>query len=123
MDIDGTICENTPNEESHLYADSLPYENAAECMQKLAAQGHTITYFTAREEKDREVNLLWLEKHGFPVHGLIMNKPRGGRYIWVDNHCPRGIGFWGGVGNVQVWNQTMFQIVNTAGLDADGVIY
>lgn len=87
IDVDGTICDDIPNEESHRYKDAIPFENAANYLQQLAEEGHTITYFTSREEKDREVTLAWLNTHNFPVHGLIMNKPRGGgkEYIWVDN--------------------------------------
>jgi hypothetical protein len=28
----------------------------------------------------------WLNKHGFKYHSLLMGKPRGGNYHWVDNH-------------------------------------
>lgn len=93
MDIDGTITDDIPNEESHRYADAVPFDGAAKALQALVSEGHSLTYFTSREEKDREVTMKWLEKHGFPCHGLIMNKPRGGNYAWIDNHLVRGIRF------------------------------
>jgi len=104
IDIDGTICEDLKNEESHRYPDAVPYENAAMYLTKLADDGHKITYFTSREEKDREATLLWLRRHGFPIHGLIMNKPRGGRYVWIDNLDPKTVCFRG-----QEWNEPIFQ--------------
>lgn len=109
MDIDGTICDDIPNEDSHRYPDAVPYENAARCLCKIVEMGHTMTYFTAREEKDRNTTLRWLAKHGFPEGVLIMNKPRGGRYVWVDNHGPRGVRFVG-----EVWSESMFETVLNA---------
>ena len=38
----------------------------------------------------------WLNKHGFKYHGLLMNKPRGGNYHWVDNHIVRATRYEGG---------------------------
>ena len=35
---------------------------------------------------DREVTEKWLNKHGFKFHGMVMGKPRGGNYHWIDNH-------------------------------------
>src|SRR6185437_3009011 len=95
LDLDGTICEDIPNEESHRYADAVPFEDAAKELHKLLLGGNTITYFTAREEKDRETTIKWLEKHGFPKGHLIMGKPRGGNYFWIDNHKVTGIRFYG----------------------------
>ncbi len=95
IDIDGTICEDIPNEESHRYPDALPYEKAAMSLHALVASGHKITYFTSRESKDRQVTLDWLKKHNFPIANLIMDKPRGGKYIWIDNLHVTGFRFSG----------------------------
>lgn len=100
IDLDGTVCEDIPNEENHRYPDAqvLKDDNgttAVEWVNGLHDQGHTITFFTAREEKDREVTLLWLQRHGFKFHGLIMGKPRGGNYVWVDNLPVIGVQFVG----------------------------
>jgi hypothetical protein len=98
VDIDGTICEDIPNEESERYPSAVPFKGAAENLQILA-QTNTICYFTAREEKDRQVTLDWLNKHGFPIHGLIMGKPRsdGQGYVWIDNHKVDGMRFQGDI--------------------------
>ena len=37
----------------------------------------------------------WLEKNGFKYHALLMNKPRGGNYHWIDNHIVRATRFEG----------------------------
>ncbi len=65
-------------------------------------EGHHITFFTAREEKDREVTIKWLDDNGFKYHGLIMNKPRclndEDVYCWIDNRKVMGVtykGVWG----------------------------
>ena len=28
----------------------------------------------------------WLKSNGFKYHSLLMGKPRGGNYHWIDNH-------------------------------------
>ncbi len=99
VDLDGTVCEDIPNEESHRFLDAVPYEGAAEKLRELITDGNTLTYFTAREEKDREVTIKWLRKHNFPEAHLIMNKPRGGEYVWIDNHKVRGIRYHSSINN------------------------
>ena len=37
----------------------------------------------------------WLKKHNFKYHGLLMNKPRGGNYHWIDNHIVKATRFNG----------------------------
>ena len=32
----------------------------------------------------------WFIKNGFRYNNLLMNKPRGGNYHWIDNHIVRG---------------------------------
>lgn len=98
IDIDGTICEDIKNEDSHLYATAAPIPGAAEQINKWHSEGHTITFFTAREEKDRLVTLMWLVKNGFHFTSLVMDKPRcidGEEYVWVDNRKVRAITFKG----------------------------
>ena len=55
IDIDGTVCEDIKNEDSHLYQYAKPYEDALEIISNWYDEGHVISFFTAREEKDREV--------------------------------------------------------------------
>ena len=85
-DIDGTICDDIKNEESHLYPTAKIIDGSLEQINKWFDEGNVITFFTAREEKDREITENWLKEHGFKYHGLLMGKPRGGNYHWIDNH-------------------------------------
>ena len=54
-----------------------------------------ITFFTSREEQHREVTEVWLKENGFKYHELLLGKPRGGNYHWVDNHIVRATRFDG----------------------------
>ena len=93
IDIDGTICEDIKNEDSHLYPNAEVYPEALKIINKWADEGHTITFFTAREEKDRVVTESWLIRHGFKYHGLVMDKPRcfdpNDEYVYIDNRTVR----------------------------------
>jgi uncharacterized HAD superfamily protein len=90
IDIDGTITDDVPNEEPERMATCLPYDGAQEILNGWYDNGHIITFFTSRSSKDhRAVTEAWLEKHGFKYHNLLMDKPRGGNYHWVDNHIVR----------------------------------
>ena len=85
IDIDGTICEDIPNEEWQRFSSAKRFDDALEILNKWHKEGHVITFFTAREEKHRPITEMWLHTNGFKFHGLIMNKPRGGNYHWIDN--------------------------------------
>tara|TARA_B100000575_G_scaffold291936_1_gene299002 strand:- start:1562 stop:1984 length:423 start_codon:yes stop_codon:yes gene_type:complete len=89
IDIDGTICDDIPNEEPERMKDANVYPQALETLNKWFDEGHIITFFTSRVEEHRNVTLEWLNKHGFKYHALLMNKPRGGNYHWIDNHIVR----------------------------------
>jgi uncharacterized HAD superfamily protein len=52
-------------------------------------EGHRICFFTARTEHHREITETWLSEKGFRYHTLLMGKPRGGNYHWIDNHVVR----------------------------------
>jgi len=101
IDIDGTVCDDIKNEDSHLYPTAAVYPDALETLNEWYDEGAHITFFTAREEKDREVTEEWLVTNGFKYHGLVMNKPRikeGQEYVWVDNRKVRAITYtdkWG----------------------------
>tara|TARA_R100000152_G_C6538543_1_gene17589 strand:- start:88 stop:453 length:366 start_codon:yes stop_codon:yes gene_type:complete len=85
IDIDGTICEDIPNEEWQRFSSAKRFDDALKIINKWYKEGHTITFFTAREEKHRAITEMWLHTNMFKFHGLIMNKPRGGNYHWIDN--------------------------------------
>lgn len=102
IDIDGTCCDDIMNEDSHLYPTAQVIEGSLEQINKWYDEGNHITFFTARQEKDREVTIKWLDDKEFKYHGLIMNKPRclddEDEYVWVDNRPVRGVtykGVWG----------------------------
>lgn len=98
VDIDGTICDDIKNEDSHLYPTANEYPNAKDTLNKWYDEGNQIHFFTARESKDREVTETWLKEHGFKYHGLIMDKPRikdGQEYMWIDNRKVRAVTYVG----------------------------
>ena len=95
IDIDGTICDDIPNEQPERMIDAKVYSDALVTLNKWFDQGHIITFFTSRVEEHREVTELWLNKNGFKYQALLMNKPRGGNYHWVDNHIVRATRFSG----------------------------
>lgn len=95
IDIDGTICDDIPNEEPERMVTCDPYPDALETLNKWYDENHIITFFTSRTEETREITETWLKKHGFKYHGLLMNKPRGGNYHWIDNHMVRATRFKG----------------------------
>ena len=89
IDIDGTITEDVPNEEPERMATCEPFPDALKTLNEWYDEGHIITFFTSRLEEHREVTETWLNKHGFKYHGMMMGKPRGGNYHWIDNHMVR----------------------------------
>ena len=89
IDIDGTICDDIPNEQPDRMSTANVYPEALEILNNWYNQGHIITFFTSRLESHRDVTEKWLKKHGFKYHGLLMGKPRGGNYHWIDNHMVR----------------------------------
>lgn len=95
IDIDGTVCDDIPNEEPERMVTCLPYPDALKIVNKWFDEGHIITFFTSRTEEHREVTEEWLKKHNFRYHGLLMNKPRGGNYHWIDNHIVKATRFKG----------------------------
>lgn len=95
IDIDGTICDDIPNEQPERMETAELYPEALVTLNKWYDEGHIITFFTSRTEEHRAVTEKWLNKHGFKYHGLLMGKPRGGNYHWVDNHMVRATRYEG----------------------------
>ena len=95
IDIDGTITDDVPNEEPERMSVVLPYAGSVETLNKWYDEGHVITFFTSRTEEVRDITEAWLDKHGFKYHGLLMGKPRGGNYHWIDNHIVKGTRYSG----------------------------
>tara|TARA_R110001632_G_scaffold202337_2_gene325358 strand:+ start:552 stop:986 length:435 start_codon:yes stop_codon:yes gene_type:complete len=95
IDIDGTITEDVPNEEPERMGTCEPFPDALKTLNKWHAEGHLICFFTSRTEDHRAVTTEWLNRHGFKFHSLLMGKPRGGNYHWVDNHLVRATRYKG----------------------------
>ena len=95
VDIDGTVCDDVPNEEPERMSTVLPYPDALEMVNKWYDEGHLITFFTSRTSDTRDITTEWLDRHGFKYHGLLMDKPRGGNYHWIDNHIVKATRYKG----------------------------
>ena len=95
IDIDGTICDDVPNEEPERMSTVLPYPDALKILNKWYDEGHVIFFFTSRTEEHRTITEGWLHKHGFKYHGILFGKPRGGNYHWIDNHIVKATRFRG----------------------------
>ena len=95
IDIDGTITEDIPNEEPERMLTCKPFADALETLNNWYNEGHIITFFTSRTEEHREYTERWLETHKFKYHALLMNKPRGGNYHWIDNHIVKATRYKG----------------------------
>ena len=95
IDIDGTVCDDIPNEQPERMVTAQVYPDALDILNKWFDEDHIITFFTSRTEAHREVTETWLKKEGFKYHGLLMGKPRGGNYHWIDNHMVRATRFKG----------------------------
>jgi uncharacterized HAD superfamily protein len=89
IDIDGTICDDIPNEEPERMLTAKVYPDALKLVNKWFDQGQRICFFTSRLEEHRAYTEQWLKENGFKYHSLLMGKPRGGNYHWIDNHVVR----------------------------------
>lgn len=95
IDIDGTVGEDIPNEEPERMVTAEAYPDAIKTLNKWYDEGHIIFFFTSRTEAHREITETWLKKHGFKYHGMVMGKPRGGNYHWIDNHLVKATRYRG----------------------------
>ena len=95
IDIDGTITEDVPNEEPERMATCKPFPDALKTLNGWYDEGHIICFFTSRTEDHREVTEKWLKENNFKYHSLLMGKPRGGNYHWIDNHLVRATRYKG----------------------------
>ncbi len=95
IDIDGTICDDIPNEEPERMATAEHFPDALETLNRWYEEGHIIFFFTSRTEEHRGVTEKWLDEKGFKYHGMLMGKPRGGNYHWIDNHLVKATRYEG----------------------------
>ena len=70
IDIDGTICDDIPNEEPERMATAKLYPDALETLNKWYDQGHIICFFTSRTEDHRQVTKEWLDKNN--LHQFLL---------------------------------------------------
>jgi hypothetical protein len=105
IDIDGTICDDIPNEEPERMGTCLPYPDALRIVNKWYEEGHRICFFTSRTEEHREITEYWLKKNDFKWHTMLMGKPRGGNYHWIDNHIVKATRFKGKFTDLVVKNR------------------
>jgi uncharacterized HAD superfamily protein len=91
VDIDGCVTEDVPNEEVERMPHVVPFDGAVDYVNNLYDSGHIVTFFTSRTEDMRAITKTWLDQWGFKHHSLLMGKPRGGNYIWIDNHDVTGV--------------------------------
>ena len=92
IDIDGTVCEDIPNEEPERMATANVYPDALQQINEWHDEGHEITFFTARTTEHAEITEAWLKTHQFKYHSIIFGKPRwtpGKIYHWIDNRPVR----------------------------------
>jgi hypothetical protein len=99
IDIDGTICEDVPNEEPERMLTCAEIPGAKNYINKLYGEGHIITFFTSRWEEHRAYTEQWLRQNGFNWHGIIFGKPRGGNYHWIDDRTVKATKFLGRYGD------------------------
>ncbi len=100
IDIDGTVCDDIPNEEPERMGTAKVYPDALTTLNKWFDEGHIITFFTSRTEAHRTITEQWLKDNGFKYHGMVMGKPRGGNYHWIDNHMVRATRYTGHFGEL-----------------------
>ncbi|MBX7109938.1 MAG: hypothetical protein K1X61_14915 [Chitinophagales bacterium] len=100
IDIDGTITEDIPNEEPERMVTCEPFPDALQTINKWYDEGHIIYFFSSRTESLRAITEAWLNKYGFKYHGILLGKPRGGNYHWIDNHIVRATRYIGKFGEL-----------------------
>ena len=71
IDIDGTICDDIPNEEPERMLTAKLYPDALETLNRWFEEGH-VMFFTSRTEDHRAVTEKWLKSNGFKYHSLLM---------------------------------------------------
>lgn len=94
IDIDGTVASYSDVDFKKV--DKNPYElmkakpikGALEAVKKLHKQGHTIIFYTSRDNGCKKTTEKWLKKHGFPFHHLEMEKFVA--HVYIDDRAING---------------------------------
>ena len=72
MDIDGTICDDIPNEEPDRMATAKYYPDALETLNRWYMKVTGFVILQLRVEAHRTVTEKWLKDNGFKYHSLLM---------------------------------------------------
>lgn len=62
---------------------------------KWSYKGYFNAFILLSIELYRNLAEKWLKNHHFKYHRLLMGKPRGGKYHWIDNHIVRATRYEG----------------------------
>ncbi len=74
IDIDGTVCDDVPNETPELFVTAKPLQGALQKVKEMEKTGE-IWFFTAKKEH-AEATEAWLDKHGFPYKGSYLQQAK-----------------------------------------------
>ncbi len=88
IDIDGTVCEDIPNERSKDMVDAKEITGAKDWINSRHDEGNYICLFTARTQDLAVITEKWLKDHGVKYHRIIYGKPRKlgyDGYHYIDN--------------------------------------
>ncbi len=85
VDLDGTLC--TEGKEWWRYACAKPLPGSVKKINRLKRLGHTVIFYTARFEEDRNVTEAWLQKYRVQYDAIVFGKLRADFY--VDNNSLR----------------------------------
>lgn len=88
MDLDGTACEDIPNERWESMPNAKEVPGAREWINARYDEGNYICFFSARTSDMAGITERWLEEHGFRYHSIIYGKPRKlgyAGYHYIDN--------------------------------------
>ena len=84
FDLDGTLCKG----EFWGGEEPKPIPEMIKLVWKLYQKGAHIVIFTARQLEYTKETYAWLDKHGVPYHGIMMNR-KPGADLYVDDKSIR----------------------------------
>ena len=94
IDIDGTVADcsivdfTKADDDPTELMKAKPIKGALRSVKTLHNQGHTIIFYTSRDNGCKKITEKWLKKHGFPFHHLEMEKFVA--HIYIDDRAING---------------------------------
>ena len=94
IDVDGTVADcskvnfNLVDKDPNELMKAKPLKGALKGVKKLYQKGHTIVFYSSRENASKEVTERWLKKNGFPFHHIITDKFVA--HIYIDDRAING---------------------------------